>query len=393
MDENNFVGTFEDLESMKESLSARPSPTLINIARSSKSNSPTVQSPRSDNTSTTVIIGRPLNLEEVDRQHAQSSIDTTTNGTNPNQEREAYYRYETESDEPDSNDEEYVETFTFAKNIQDPKKVLTGPITNNTKAPDYLRIIGNDTDTECSLNGRDIKIVGTDVESIKEALSRFRNLQTMFKRSKRPTTIVPCVHYPTESPELYLYFCALERYRYQHFVSTFQIGSPLFVMLPVFKDQKKGVFNKPKDLVDGPVRSQPPQEQMTPPPQWIQQQQQQQLSLDERMRLATLEHKRGFGNSSAGMAPDLTPLWGENKNYRINPSATTAPGPSPPPRGTPPQQPPVMKQPVDDFPALVNSSPKPTKQPQQTQQRRVMRISSQKASAAVHSPPRSQLDM
>jgi ribosomal protein L12E/L44/L45/RPP1/RPP2 len=384
LDENNFIGTFEDLTSMRES--PRPSPITSPIETNgitSRANSMV--------STTSTITGRPLNLEEVEKAHAQTHLRAAAaNNNNADGEREAYYRYETESDESEESDEEYVETFTFAKNIADPKEVLTGQITNNTKALDYLRIIGNDTATECSLHGRNVKIVGKDEDTIKEALNRFRNLQAMFKRRKRPTTIVPCVHYP-EPSQFGVYFCPMQKYAHQNWVSTFnQPGTLYFVMLPVTKD-RNGNYRKPKDLLAAP----PAQHQVQPSPQLVIQQQ---LSLDERMRQATLEHKRNdFGNQSAGMAPDLTTLWGENKLFRVNSSAS---GPSSSSKSsTPsngrmmqPQQP--RQQPVNDFPSLPSgSSPKPSIKKQQPNTRRVLRVTNQKASAAVATPQKSNLDI
>ncbi|GAA5800274.1 hypothetical protein HPULCUR_005700 [Helicostylum pulchrum] len=380
VDENKFEGTFEDLESMSKSVHVNPS--------SSGS--------ADNNTPTRTMVGRPLNLEEVDKKHNRSresitgsteaiAAPTTPNAATPTTptaaapEREAYYRYETESDEPDDSDEEYVETFTFAKNIANPKDVLTGPPSNNSKPPDYLRIIGNDTETECSLQGRSIKIVGTCEESIKEAADRFRNLQTTFKRRKRPTNIVPCVHYPTESPRFGLYFCPLERYAHQDYVYTAPGSQPLYVMLPVFKD-KNGQEQKPKDLLTAPPQNQPPQ--------WMSQKKpEQDLSLEDRMRLATLEHKKkGLGNVNAGLAPDQTPLWGENKNYVVRPSASAVVTPVTP---TPRPAPVVQKRPEENFPSLGSSSappPRPTIKKPTKNTRRVLRVVSQKSPKASPSP-------
>ncbi|CAO3643924.1 unnamed protein product [Mucor hiemalis] len=363
VDGNLLHGTFESLESITETPDNSPSSVR----------SATMFSPAS---------GKPLNLEEVHKKHSQSDVPSNDDGS----EREAYYRCETESDEPEESDEEFVETFTFAKNVVNPKEILTGPPRNNAKPADYLRIIGNDTETECSLEGRSVKIVGTCEETIKEAADRFKNLQTMFKRSKRPTIVVPCAHYPVESPPFGLYFCSLDRYAYQSFVTT-SLTTPAYVMLPVFKD-KSGNYQKPKDLLNAPVNRPPP------PPQWIMQQQQQQqqqqnqqLSLDERMKMATLEHKRNYGNTSASMAPDTTPLWGENKGFVVRTSASK---PAPPSRSATP--PVVPKQPVDDFPSLP-SAPRPTVKKQTTTSRRVVRVVPQKASPAVASPTKSNLEI
>ncbi|KAI8885839.1 hypothetical protein K501DRAFT_270428 [Backusella circina FSU 941] len=56
-----------------------------------------------------------------------------------------------ESNDDASDDGVYVEFFTFAKNIKDPHVILTEPSDNSSKPKDYLRIIGRDTNTECSL--------------------------------------------------------------------------------------------------------------------------------------------------------------------------------------------------------------------------------------------------
>ncbi|CAO3625960.1 unnamed protein product [Mucor fragilis] len=364
VDEYKFHGTFEDFESMLSSATVSPSasattPTTNNIIR---------------------IKGRPLNLDKLDEDIAAAPSPGTTASDN-NNSTGAYFYGDTESDEPDSEEEdEFVETFTFAKNISDPREVLTGPPVNNTKPVDYLRVIGNDTNTECSLIERRVKIVGTSKEAVKEALERFRNLQTIFKRRKRGTQYVACVHYPTEAPEFGLYFCNLERYAQQSYVNVLERPSaPSYVILPAFKD-RAGKYAKPVDMLDSPQQSLTTQ-------QWIQRQQQQQqmqqessLSLDERMRMATLEHKkRGYGNANAGMAPDLVPLWGENKNYVMRSSAQ--PPASGRRNGSP--APPPPREPEDDFPSLSSAAPRVA--PKKTNTRRVMRLTNQKASPAVSS--------
>ncbi|KAL9556054.1 hypothetical protein PS6_002548 [Mucor atramentarius] len=370
VDEYKFHGTFEDFESMLSSATASPTvSTPSNVIR---------------------IKGRPLDLEKLDQDVATASTPETPVADN---QTGAYFYGDTESDEPDSDEEdEFVETFTFAKNVSDPREVLTGPPVNNTKPVDYLRVVGNDTNTECSLIDRRVKIVGTSKEAVKEALERFRNLQTIFKRRRRGTQYVACVHYPTEAPEFGLYFCNLERYAQQNYVDILERPSaPLYVILPAFKD-RTGKYAKPVDLLDSA--------QQNPTQQWVQRQREQQqmqqesaMSLDERMRMATLEHKkRGFGNTNAGMAPDLTPLWGENKNYVVRSSAQPSARPpvSRPNNGAP--EPPPRREPENDFPSLPSAAPRVM--PKKTNTRRVMRLTNQKASAAV-SPgiPRSPSNM
>lgn len=352
---------------------------------SSADTSPSVSTSAASTPKVTRIKGRPLNLGKMDEKN------DTAEATAGNSHQGGYYYGETESDEPDSDsDDEFVETFTFAKNVSDPREVLTGPLVNNAKPADYLRIIGNDTGTECSLIDRRVKIVGTSKEAVKEALERFRNLQTIFKRRRRGTQYVACVHYPSEAPEFRLYFCNLERYAQQSFVDILERPSaPLHVILPVFMD-KSGPA-KPSGLLDN--------HQQNTTQEWVQRQQHQQqiqqeptLSLDERMRLASLEHKKqAYGNVNAGMAPDLIPLWGENKTYVMRSSAQppSRPQPSGSRNGAPtPSKP---KKTEDDFPSLPTAAPRVA--PKKTATRRVMRLTNQKASPAVASPGRSTSNM
>ncbi|KAI8078021.1 uncharacterized protein B0P05DRAFT_471183 [Gilbertella persicaria] len=310
-------------------------------------------------------VGRPLDLDAAMKMNSSNR-------------RSSYY--ETESDGSDEDDGEIVETFTFAKNIPNPRDVLTGPPVNNARPADYLRIIGNDTDTECSLIDRQIKIVGTSEEAVKEALERFRNLQTIYKRRKRNTICVPCIHCPDDgAPPFGLYFCSLERYAHHlHFADLLEPPSaPLHVIIPSFKNNA-GSFQKPFELIDAVPKTIAPLQQ-----QWVQRQapvrssSQQKLSIDERMRLASLEHKKAsFGNPNYGMAPDQRPLWGENKTFVVNPSAQSI--------AKQQQQQQVSAapaEPVDDFPALP-TAPR-VAMPKKGSARRVMRLTSQKASPAT----------
>jgi hypothetical protein len=58
----------------------------------------------------------------------------------------------------ESDDEGYVLYFTIAKNIKNPYGVLTSPPQKNTQRKDYLRLIGRDTQTECSLRHERVNI-------------------------------------------------------------------------------------------------------------------------------------------------------------------------------------------------------------------------------------------
>lgn len=218
-----------------------------------------------------------------------------------------------------------------------------------------------------------MNIVGTNESSVKEALQRFKNLQTIYKRSKRPTSVVSCIHMPSET-EFAIYFCSLDRFAHKVYVDLLKADGPYWVLLSVLKDDK-GSYQKPKDLLDVPVSP------MSTRISWMQAQekhspqQQLEMSLEERMKRANF--KTDFGNTQYGMAPDQRPLWGENKNYVHVPSMQT----------TPPRKPatsaatPPPKSPQGDFPALPSTPRKapPAKGPQ----RRVVRVLPQKSGRAT----------
>ncbi|KAG0955945.1 hypothetical protein G6F60_005894 [Rhizopus arrhizus] len=340
IDKKMMKGTYEDLEI----ISAMPSPIQSRVSSASSS-----------------AVGRPPTLDESKEEKVKKE------GT------EAYYYNETESDDSDEDEDEFIETFTFAKNVRNPMDILSVPSVGGSKPIDYLSVIGNDTDTECSLINKKVNIVGTNESSVKEALQRFKNLQTIYKRSKRPTSVVSCIHMPSET-EFAIYFCSLDRFAHKVYVDLLKAGGPYWVLLSVLKDDK-GSYQKPKDLLDVPV---PPTSTRI---SWMQAQerhspqQQLEMSLEERMKRANF--KTDFGNTQYGMAPDQQPLWGENKNYVHVPSMQT----------TPPRKPatsaatPPPKSPQDNFPALPSTPRKapPAKGPQ----RRVVRVLPQKSGRAT----------
>ncbi|RCI00369.1 hypothetical protein CU097_007108 [Rhizopus azygosporus] len=341
IDENMMKGTYEDLEIIART----PLPSQRRATQSSTANSS--------------VMGRPPELDKVkEKKKRQSS--------------EPYYYNETESEDSDYHEDEYEETFTFAKNVHNPMEILTVPSTWGSKPIDYLTVIGQETDTECSYENRQVKIIGSDEDCVKEALQRFKNLQTIHKRRKRPTTTIACVHLPQDA-EFAIYFCPIDRYARKDYVNVLTYKhAPYFVLLPVFKD-KNGIFEKPKDRIDIPSLPYatwiPAPEKQAPTPQRFQQTE---MSLDERMKMASFKNK--FNAPQAGAAPDQRPLWGEKQFVHI-PSAQKPPLQ----RSTPPPQtpPPAQKTPEEDFPALPSAPRKapPLKSPN----RRVMRVVSQKS--------------
>jgi hypothetical protein len=111
-------GTYEDLEI----ISAMPSPIQSRVSSASSA-----------------AIGRPPTLDKSKEEKVKK------------EGSEAYYYNETESDDSDEDEDEFIETFTFAKNVRNPMDILSVPSVGGSKPIDYLSVIGNDTDTECSL--------------------------------------------------------------------------------------------------------------------------------------------------------------------------------------------------------------------------------------------------
>ena len=91
------------------------------------------------------VSGKSLNLDALD-----DTKDKTV-GTAPRLDDSDD---DSQDDDDDTPEPEFRETFTFSRNIRNPEEVLVGPPTKTTQAADYLRLIGMDTDTECSLVDR-----------------------------------------------------------------------------------------------------------------------------------------------------------------------------------------------------------------------------------------------
>ncbi|KAL0095246.1 hypothetical protein F4703DRAFT_1823302 [Phycomyces blakesleeanus] len=347
-----------------------------------------------------------------------------------------YYKGDTD----DSDDEyfnqkpEFTETFLIAKNVANPQDVLIGPPIGNLQPADYLKVVGQDTNTECCLVGREVRITGTDEDDVKDALERFKNLQTLYKRRRKGTTVVPCVHYPEESGFYELYFCLLEQYAHKSLVYLNEdMPRSLHVLLPVFKDPKTGDYKKPKDLITGPPAQTPvPASASAPPPQkeaislsssssWngqpngnayaqeqlnrtmqmvAQQQQQQQQFQKSRQPIQKRPTKPIVSsvttpNPRGAMREDETPLWGENRAFVNNWSAASnnnafSSGPSFISTSSPGQQ---KSTPQDEFPSLASTAPKPTVAPKNnTAPRRVIRITPQKSNRNTPAPETSLLE-
>ncbi|KAG1147930.1 hypothetical protein G6F37_003587 [Rhizopus arrhizus] len=332
IDDKMMKGTYED----RATLSATPSPIQPKAS--------SVSSP---------AVGRPLTLDESRKKKVKKE------GT------EAYYYNETESDDSGEDKDKFIETFTFANNVRNPMKILLVPSVDGSKPIDYLSVISNDTDTECRLINKKVNIVGTNKSSVKEALQRFKNLQTIYNRSKPPTSVVSCIHMPSET-EFAIYFCSLDRFAHKAYVDLLRAGGPYCVLLSVLKDDK-GDYQKPKDLLDAPAPPMSARISCMQAQKKHSHQQRLEMSLEERMKRVDL--KTDFGNTQYGIAPDQRPLWRENKNYVQMSSMQT----------TPPRKPatssatPLPKSSQDDFPALP-STPRKTPLAKGSQQRVVREL-------------------
>ncbi|KAI8376071.1 uncharacterized protein BYT42DRAFT_373527 [Radiomyces spectabilis] len=413
IDEMKLDGTYPKVSSgiVRSPSEDRASPMSRASSRSSMSRPASTRA--SSSSDVFRATGKPLDLSKLDNDKDDSDSDHSDGS----------------DDNSDANT--FKDTFTFAKNIANPQDVLVGPPMNNMQKADYLTIVGDDTDTQCWLDGRQVHIVGSSEEDVQEALSRFRNLQTIYKRRKRGKTIVPCVHYPTESPHYGLYFCDIERYVYKNFIGV-QGGlpSPLYVLLPVFKDAS-GQYQKPKDMIDLSPPAMP-KAPIPAAPQWVPHQHfQEQQAYNQRMLNETMSaaqttpkkqprpkppQQRGSGSMRPSapstpsgqtsplpewapvdyqnIAPDSTPLWGEHRTFMTERSTTPRPssGNSYASHAAPPVASPVAK-PQEDFPALPSAPKKPSMASQmQGLQRRVMRLNLQKA-GRPKPPTKSLLEM
>ncbi|KAI9314773.1 hypothetical protein BX666DRAFT_2029027 [Dichotomocladium elegans] len=143
---------------------------------------------------------------------------------------------------------EFLEKFVLAKNIKNPDDVLFGPPMLQMGAADYLVVVGQQTDTECTLNGREVHIFGPTAAAVSEAKIRLMAIQTLYKRCRREPTAVPCLHLNGDKGEYGVYFCPLDQYSKQDSVATFDRQVPSWVLVPVFKTAG-GKYIKPSDVV------------------------------------------------------------------------------------------------------------------------------------------------
>ncbi|ORY94101.1 hypothetical protein BCR43DRAFT_495868 [Syncephalastrum racemosum] len=310
---------------------------------------------------------------------------------------------DSDDSEPECKAQEYTETFTFAKNIRRPEEVLVGPLKNGFHPTNYLDLIADATDTECTRRDREIVVTGDSQESVADAIERFKTVQMLYKRGQRGVDIVPCIHYPTESGYYGLYFCDIERYAHKEYIDLLDDPlRPLYVLLPVFKDANTGNYRKPKDLLDVPVAAPLPSPSLapgipaprqTPPAQWVQ------GKSPKPSRKAGNTMRESIASPvttpNAGMSPGYgAPLWGENRGFAnnyathrspVSPTPSISAEPSPPPEDFPSLQP---SKPAAGRPSAprIASHQKPLKH-------RVMRINNQKSGREDPSRKVSMLEM
>ncbi|KAI9307978.1 hypothetical protein BJ944DRAFT_157056 [Cunninghamella echinulata] len=328
------------------------------------------------------VSGRTLSLDDL----GANNNNNDNNNDNNQQENVYTYHGDTESDygSDEEDEEEYNAVFIFAKNVQNPQEILTGPISVNSQPNYYLREIELATDTQCYLTGREMKISGSNKEDVDDAVSRFKTLQTLYKRKNKPTDVIACVSPPPEkmNQSFGLYFANLECYRHQDFIFIpGDISNNRYhVLLPVYKD-REGRFKKPTDLIDNSqlvYRKSPPgiqikqQRQQGPPSQRMQQE---------------LPQQTWGQNRYVSPAPSASEQWKEQIPIRPTSVASSSSSHSQnyshgysysfTPNGA------NSSSSQDDFPSLpMKSAKKPTVQsPGKEMKRRVLRINNQKASS------------
>ncbi|KAI9491692.1 hypothetical protein BDB00DRAFT_476456 [Zychaea mexicana] len=314
------------------------------------------------------------------------------------------------------------DTFTFARNVKDPLDILFGPPFEAMAAADYLYVVGQYTETECSLDKqRTIQIFGYEDANVQSAIEMFRFLQTLYKRIRRPTIVVPCLHYRSEA-EYQLYFCDLHQYADESYVALPRnFRGPAYILIPSFKDPKSGRFMRPRSLQDSSQILNSPGKQQKPSensPSIYDQ-------LDERfgrvqMSSPVMSPSTSWssgqltGRTNAPQGQNV--LWGEQK-YTVSPSNSSGRGRGRgrggnSPATTPAERPrwgapPPGSVTNEDFPSLGGGSPGRGGGQSQQQRgrgwntnntngrgRRVMRLTPQKSSrGGSPSPPKSMLAM
>ncbi|CAO3585078.1 unnamed protein product [Absidia cylindrospora] len=303
-----------------------------------------------------------------------------------------YYRGDTESEGESEPENEYTGQFVFAKNIAQPNDVLTGPPLSNRQQSNYLKLIEEDTDTECALvpNSKVVTVTGSTQEAVDDALSRFKQLQTLYKRRGKGPICVPCIHpNPKDSRPFSLYFADLDRYRYKNtvFVAS-DFKRPLYTLLPVYDDPQTGKPAKPVDLINNGY-----QVASTPRPS--------PLDMSSPVRQSPTNSRPPSANSSPSRTVTSPPprlpnqegglpsaSWGNRTVMQSRPNVIT---PEAEQWKTRQQILPTSvpsADPVDDFPTLPTKSAKtPSVQAaSKGMQRRVMRINSQKAPFPTANP-------
>ncbi|KAI8343643.1 hypothetical protein BC941DRAFT_344089 [Chlamydoabsidia padenii] len=334
------------------------------------------------------LSGRPPSLSDSDKEDS-SPPQSTPNSSPQSQQPQGpslKYRGDTESEGESEDEQEYSGQFVFAKNVTRPEDILTGPPLSNKQQSDYLKLIEEATGTECARKPKSniINVVGPTQEAVDDALARFKQLQTLYKRRNKKAATIPCIHpNPKESRSFSLYFAPLDRYRYKHtvFVPP-EIPRPLFTILPVYKDPHTGQPMKPTDLIDKPPSGAPPTRTQPPvnygPPPSMQQPYraappatlQPATSPQDSMPAATWGNRTVTQTRQTVITPEAE-HWKSGQQIKpVQPASSSS-------------------SPADDFPSLpTKPAKKPTVQsPGKGIQRRVIRISNQKAGPADTPPP------
>ncbi|KAI8886986.1 hypothetical protein K501DRAFT_52311 [Backusella circina FSU 941] len=216
------------------------------------------------------INGQPLKLEDEEEEEEEEEDNV-------------------HDDDDEEEDKLIIETFNISAKVRSIKAFLTSPIQQNMQNGDYLKLVGKATGTDCALINRSIQISGFDVESVNDALARFTVIQTTYLGlSKR--MLVPCIDYPKTYYESGLYYCSMNHYKKRAFIQNQFFPeadiSDLYIILPVFMDDKKGQYGPPKDLILRQDRQQHRQVQQ----HQAEQQRANEAMLNRMMQSTTLNH-------------------------------------------------------------------------------------------------------
>lgn len=163
-----MLGTYEDL-SMIKIVSGKPMHTPI------PTHLPKI-----------ILPGKPLvmeteNQEEGNDEHEHECEHECEHEHEPQKDEEGL-QFNMDQDQLYDSETLVVETFTISSEIRNINAFLIGPVQHNMQNAVYLKLIPKITCTDCTLNGRSIKIEGFP-HNVKDAYQRFAVIQKTYVSS------------------------------------------------------------------------------------------------------------------------------------------------------------------------------------------------------------------